>query len=71
MAAVDELRTRTIINTYDDGRLQTTTEMIRRDSRTQTDMVTVLTRNTIYTKEAVIRNALIELGWTPPVEKED
>jgi len=43
--------------------------MLRRDSHTHADVVTVLTREIINTKEDRIKQALIELGWTPPDEK--
>ena len=65
---MDDIRTRTIINSFDDGNIQITTEMLRRDSKTQEDIVVLLTREIINTKEDRVKQALIELGWTPPKE---
>jgi len=66
---MDDIRTRTIINSFDDGNIQITTEMLRRDSHTHADVVTVMMKEIINTKEENIKKALISLGWAPPVEK--
>ena len=66
---IEEYRVRMTVIPFESGSIQITTEQLRRDSRTQEDIVTVLTREIINTKEDRVKQALIELGWTPPVEK--
>ena len=65
----EEHRMRISVIPKDSGEIQITTEQIRRDSRTHEDIVTVLTREIINTKEELVKKALVELGWTPPAEK--
>ena len=64
-----EYRVRVSVITSESGTIQITTENIRRDLKTHNDMVVTLTREIINTKEDRVKQALIELGWTPPVEK--
>jgi len=68
--AIPEYRTRTTVIPFESGSIQITTELLRRDAKTHEDIVTVLTREIINAKEELVKKALIELGWTPPVEKE-
>jgi hypothetical protein len=64
-----EYRVRVSVITSESGTIQITTENIRRDLKTHNDMVVTLTREIINTKEDRVKQALIELGWTPPAEK--
>jgi len=64
-----EYRVRVSVITSESGTIQITTENIRRDLKTHNDMVVTLTREIINTKEDRVKQALIELGWIPPVEK--
>jgi hypothetical protein len=66
---IPEYRTRTTVIPFTSGSIQITTEQLRRDSRTHEDIVVVLTREIINTKEELVKKALVELGWTPPAEK--
>jgi hypothetical protein len=66
---IPEYRTRTTVIPFESGSIQITTELLRRDPKTQVDNVVLLTREIINTKEDRVKQALIELGWTPPVEK--
>jgi hypothetical protein len=65
---IPEYRVRTTVIPFESGSIQITTEMLRRDSKTQADIVVTLTREIINTKEELVKKALIELGWTPPKE---
>ena len=65
---MDKHQVRLIVNSHSDGNLQITTEMVRTDLATNKDTVTVMMREIINTKEDRIKQALIELGWTPPKE---
>jgi len=66
---IAEYRTRILVVPKESGEIQITTEQLRRDSKTQEDIVVMLTREIINTKEDRVKQALIELGWIPPVEK--
>jgi len=68
---IEEYRVRTTVIPFESGSIQITTELLRRDPKTQVDNVVLLTREIINTKEELVKKALIELGWTPPEDKAD